>query len=486
MAPAPATALGIDAGGTQTRWALADGAGAIVAEGAVAGLSVNQLGSAAGVASVRAVLADLAAQVLAAGKPARVCAGLTGFSSATAAPMVVAPHSGSVTAAVGVGAAVAAAASEALAAPRTETSRSDCVTNDADTGATGDPSLPLVEQSCSDCVAIAGHSGAAGGPALPLVDASRSDCVAIAGHNGAAGGPALPLAEQSRSDRETIAGDNGVAGDPALALAEQSRSDVVTIAGSNGRAGNLASPQAEVSRSELAATATGDSLDGFVGNDHSPSWLLAEALGVAPTAVTVHSDIEIAYLASFAPGAGYLVYAGTGSIAAWIDAEGVLHRAGGRGVTLDDGGGGFWIARAAMRHIWRREDEQPGAWQQSPLAHAVFAFVGGSDWACSRQFIYGQERGAVGRLALAVAQAADADPVARAILEQAGRELARIALALVGRYGARPIAVSGRAATLHPAIMAAMRAALPAELSLTQISLPAHHAAARIALHSHA
>lgn len=227
-------------------------------------------------------------------------------------------------------------------------------------------------------------------------------------------------------------------------------------------------------------------LTGFDGASAAPALLLAEALGLSPAAVTVRSDIDIAYLASFAPGEGYLVYAGTGSIAAWIDEEGRLHRAGGRGVTLDDGGGGFWIAREAMRHIWRREDEQPGAWEQSPLARAVFDHVGGSDWAYSRQFIYGQDRGAIGRLALAVAQAADSDPVARAILEQAGQELARIALALVGRYGARPIAVSGRAATLHPAIVQAMRAALPAELSLQQISGPAHHAAARIALHSHA
>lgn len=217
-----------------------------------------------------------------------------------------------------------------------------------------------------------------------------------------------------------------------------------------------------------------------------PAVLLAEALGLSPAAVTVRSDIDIAYLACFAPGEGYLVYAGTGSIAAWIDTDGSLHRAGGRGVTLDDGGGGFWIAREAMRHIWRSEDEQPGAWRQSPMACAVFDHVGGSDWAYSRQFIYGQDRGAIGRLALAVAQAADTDPVAHAILEQAGRELARIALALVGRYGARPIAVSGRAVTLHPAIVQAMRAALPAELSLQQISGPAHHAAARIALHSHA
>lgn len=292
-------ALGIDAGGTQTRWALMDAAGTVITEGYVAGMSATQMASPAGRDAVRAVLAELAAQVLALAAPVRVCAGLTGF--------------------------------------------------------------------------------------------------------------------------------DGVAVEPA-------------------------------------------------------QWL-ADALSIAAAAVTVRSDIEIAYLASFAPGAGYLVYAGTGSIAAWIDADGVFHRAGGRGVTLDDGGGGFWIAREAMRLIWRREDEQPGAWEQSALARAVFDHVGGSDWALSRQFIYGQDRGAVGRLALAVAGAADADPQALAILEQAGRELARIALALVHRYGPRPIAVGGRAATLHPAILQALRDALPPALSLTQISVPAHHAAARIALH---
>ncbi|GJI97497.1 hypothetical protein RugamoR57_42150 [Duganella caerulea] len=292
--------LGIDAGGTQTRWALADAAGAIVAEGAVAGLSATQMGNTAGRDAVRGIFSLLAAQVLAVGKPQAVCAGLTGF--------------------------------------------------------------------------------------------------------------------------------DGLATLPA-------------------------------------------------------QWL-AELLQVAPPSVALRNDVEIAYLDSFAPGEGYLVYAGTGSIAAWIDEDGTFHRAGGRGVTLDDGGGGFWIAREAMRHIWRLEDEQPGIWQQSPMARAVFEQVGGSDWALSRQFIYGQDRGAIGRLALAVAASADADPVARAILEQAGRELARIGLALVGRYGPRPLVLSGRAATLHPLIAQAMRAALPPELPLRQKEAQAHHAAARIALHS--
>ncbi len=175
------------------------------------------------------------------------------------------------------------------------------------------------------------------------------------------------------------------------------------------------------------------------------------------------------------------MYAGTGSIGAFIDGDGQFHRAGGRGVHLDDGGGGYWIARAALRHIWRAEDEAPGSWRASPMAHAVFAQIGGDDWALSRQFMYGQERGEVGRLALAVAASADSDPVAAAILAEAGRELARLAQALCSRYGARPVALAGRAAGLHTSIYASMRTALPDAISLTHSGGHAHHAAARIA-----
>lgn len=222
-------------------------------------------------------------------------------------------------------------------------------------------------------------------------------------------------------------------------------------------------------------------LTGFGGEGELLQRWLAELLGIDAAAVALCNDIEIAYRASFAPGEGYLVYAGTGSIGAFIDADGQFHRAGGRGVVLDDGGGGFWIAREALRHIWRNEDECPGRWESSPMAHAVFEHVGGSDWACSRQFIYGQERGAVGQLALAVAASAEHDPAAAAILQNAGRELARLAEALIARFGPRPVALAGRAAALHPAIAATMRAALPPGTTLTHTAMRAHHAAARLA-----
>ncbi|WP_257572069.1 N-acetylglucosamine kinase [Janthinobacterium sp. UMAB-60] len=222
-------------------------------------------------------------------------------------------------------------------------------------------------------------------------------------------------------------------------------------------------------------------LTGFGGDDAVLAQTLATLLALDAGNVSIGNDIDIAYRDSFEPGQGYLVYAGTGSIAAWIDAEGVFHRAGGRGVLLDDGGGGYWIAREALRHIWRREDEAPGSWQSSPMAEAVFAQLGGSDWSLSRAFMYGQDRGAIGRLALAVAASADTDPLALDILQRAGQELARLALALTARYGPRPVVLAGRAAQLHPAIAAAMRAALPVSLQMEQKIARSHEAAAKLA-----
>lgn len=227
-------------------------------------------------------------------------------------------------------------------------------------------------------------------------------------------------------------------------------------------------------------------LTGFGGDGAQLSRWLAELLDIPAGAVALCNDIEIAYLDSFQPGQGYLVYAGTGSIAAWIDEDGGFHRAGGRGVMLDDAGGGFWIAREALRQIWRREDEAPGAWRDSVLAGAVFAQIGDSDWAASRQFIYGQERGQIGKLALAVAAVAGTDPAALAILEQAGLELARLARALIARSGPRPVVLAGRAAELHPAIAAAMRSALPPGIKMEQRAARPHFAAARLAARDNA
>ncbi len=222
-------------------------------------------------------------------------------------------------------------------------------------------------------------------------------------------------------------------------------------------------------------------LTGYGGVEEPLNALIRTPLGLAADAVTIVTDIEVAYLDVFQPGEGYLVYAGTGSIAAFIDSQRQFHRAGGRGGVIDDAGSGFWIACQALRHIWREEDEVPGAWQRSAMAREVLEHVGGSEWQHSRQFIYGVDRGELGKLALAVAAAAGSDPVALRILQAAGHELGRLARILVQRFGSRPVALAGRVFQLHPAIEQACRAAVPAAASLQVRVSHGHRAAARIA-----
>lgn len=224
-----------------------------------------------------------------------------------------------------------------------------------------------------------------------------------------------------------------------------------------------------------------------LGGLHEPAGrmlqaLLAKYLNLPAAAVLVSSDIELACLAAFEPGEGYLVYAGTGSIAGFVDAQGEFHRAGGHGCILDDAGSGYWIAVEALRHIWRAEDEAPGCWVDSPMAHALFKEIGGSDWALSRQLVYGASRGRIGLLALAVAATAEIDPAAHDILQRAGHELARLGNTLLKRFGTRPIVLAGRVPQLHPLLEQSMRQRLAPGCDLRRLQVPAHIAAARMAL----
>src|SRR5258707_12545499 len=113
--------------------------------------------------------------------------------------------------------------------------------------------------------------------------------------------------------------------------------------------------------------------------------VVAEAFGLGEGVGHLPNDIVFTYLGLFAPGESYVVYAGTGSVAAHIDAQGTLHRAGGRGYILDDGGGGFWIAREALRHVWREEDSHPGAWRESAMAREILSRLRGACGAPTRE-----------------------------------------------------------------------------------------------------
>jgi len=119
------------------------------------------------------------------------------------------------------------------------------------------------------------------------------------------------------------------------------------------------------------------------------------------------------------------------------------------------------------------------------MAVEMFREIGGSAWLHTRKFVYEGSRGDIGKLALIVAATADHDAVAHKILSDAGIELARLAQAMIARFGLRPIALTGRAIQLNPAIEQTFRAALAAQnIAASMISVKVsqpHIAAARVA-----
>ncbi len=214
--------------------------------------------------------------------------------------------------------------------------------------------------------------------------------------------------------------------------------------------------------------------------------LFAAAFGLPEARIRVVEDMWIAYLAHFAPGEGYLVYSGTGSIGYHLDPDGGAVSVGGRGYLIDDAGSGFWIAREALRAVLRAEEEAPGRGWSTALGTALAARIGGTAWGDVQAVVYGGDRGRIGSLAQAVAAAASSDdPVALAILREAGRELARLAGCLIGRLGPRPVALAGGSARLHPLVAETFRAALPGAIPVLarddrDAALAAAHLAARM------
>ena len=229
--------------------------------------------------------------------------------------------------------------------------------------------------------------------------------------------------------------------------------------------------------------------------------MTAASLGLDVDRIRLLDDLEIAYHDAFAAGAdrasggGILVYAGTGSAAAHVTPDGEAMRAGGRGVLVDDAGGGFWIGREALRLVLREVDAG-GAFDEGPLGAALARHLPGTTWPELRAHLYddsapGGQRGRMAALAPAVAEAAnEGDASAVAILERAGSELADLATRLARRLPfpppiqspGLPLALAGGAARLHAALEASFAAALPPGTTWRQVEIvPVRAAAAQAA-----
>jgi N-acetylglucosamine kinase-like BadF-type ATPase len=210
--------------------------------------------------------------------------------------------------------------------------------------------------------------------------------------------------------------------------------------------------------------------------------LFSEAFRIPAERVFVAEDMWIAYLSYFALGEGILIYSGTGSIGYYLTPDKDVIRVGGLGNLIDDGGSGFWVAREALKTVLRTEEESPGQGWSTALGQSLSAAMGGATWNDVRTFVYGGDRGKIGALARAVAEAADrGDLQASRILIEAGRELARLANSLMKRLGPRPVALVGGTARLHPLLSASFRREIPQNVELITADVDAALTAAHLA-----
>jgi len=153
-------------------------------------------------------------------------------------------------------------------------------------------------------------------------------------------------------------------------------------------------------------------------------------LNLARRALIVN-DAVIALASATQTGRGVVVIAGTGSIAFGINSRGQRRRAGGWGPLLGDEGSGYAIGAEALRRVVRAYD---GIGVKTALTDAICAEWGLSNPQGLISVVYAiptpRDRiAALGRVVFQVAEAGD--PVARAILKQAGRGLGRTAGAVI-------------------------------------------------------
>ncbi|HEY4084295.1 MAG TPA: BadF/BadG/BcrA/BcrD ATPase family protein [Bryobacteraceae bacterium] len=167
---------------------------------------------------------------------------------------------------------------------------------------------------------------------------------------------------------------------------------------------------------------------GMSGGPDDKAGLLAELIDADRLNVT--HDAKIALAGALEGEPGIIVIAGTGSIAYGENVHGEATRAGGWGYIYGDEGGGFDIARQAVRAALR---EHEGWGPRTALTPAVIELTGATDANNALHLLYTTEwpRARVAEMAMAVDRiASEGDPLAADILRQSAQQLALLAAAV--------------------------------------------------------
>ncbi len=154
-------------------------------------------------------------------------------------------------------------------------------------------------------------------------------------------------------------------------------------------------------------------------------------LSLGIPALEVSTDAEIALYGATGGEPGLVVIAGTGSICCGVNARGRRACAGGWGPVVGDEGSGSWIARRALQAVAHASD---GRGRKTTLSEAACEYFNVSQPEDLSTAVYAPSvtNSRIAGYGRRVVQAAKRrDPVAREIVEAAGRELARAAAAVI-------------------------------------------------------
>jgi len=163
--------------------------------------------------------------------------------------------------------------------------------------------------------------------------------------------------------------------------------------------------------------------------------------------INVAGDMQTALEAAFDTGPGVVVNAGTGSFAYGRNQHGQTLRAGGWGFAIGDEGSAHWIGREAVRFVLqeseRSDDSAP--FIGTSLVQGLFKAWGVRSFPDLARA--GNSVPPPDFAALFPAVATSKDEIARNVLRDAGRELARLTEVVIsrlfGRDEAVPVAVTG-------------------------------------------
>lgn len=149
--------------------------------------------------------------------------------------------------------------------------------------------------------------------------------------------------------------------------------------------------------------------------------------------VIIVSDAKIAYETVKHRGNVIVLICGTGSIA-YTEVNGRKIRAGGWGYLIGDEGSGFWIAKKALNNMFRRYDEEI---PQTQLSKRIMELYKVTSPTQIIEIIYSQ-RGIseIAKIAEEIAEACEeGDEEAIEIIDEAGRELAKIVKIVIRKSG---------------------------------------------------